>query len=87
MRYEYAETLLDIIARRTRIAFLNSEASLAVLARLLWCMAKERNWSAETRLREMGGALKFLRSMNRKKPSNLLRLQLLQVFPLPDPHV
>lgn len=44
---EYACTALDIIARRTRLGFLNVQAADEALPRIVQIMGKELNWSEE----------------------------------------
>ncbi len=48
-RFELAQTPLDILARRTRLAFLDTLAALGSVARVAELMGKEKGWSvAET---------------------------------------
>lgn len=42
---EYACTAIDILARRTRLAFLDVQAAEEALPRVVEIMAKELNWS------------------------------------------
>ena len=42
---EYACTAIDILARRTRLAFLDVQAAEEALPRIVEIMAKELNWS------------------------------------------
>jgi len=44
-RYEYAQTAVDVLARRTRLAFLNAQAALEALPGVIDIMATELNWS------------------------------------------
>ena len=44
---EYACTAVDIIARRTRLAFLNVHAAEEAVPRVIELMAKELNWSKD----------------------------------------
>ena len=44
---EYACTATDIMARRTRLAFLNVHAAAEALPRIVEIMAKELGWSSE----------------------------------------
>lgn len=46
---EYACTAIDIIARRTRLGFLNVQAADEALPRIVEIMGKELNWSQERR--------------------------------------
>lgn len=44
-RHEYACTAVDILARRTRLAFVDAQAALAALPRVIEIMSKELGWS------------------------------------------
>ncbi|MBF6596357.1 MAG: FAD-dependent oxidoreductase [Thermaceae bacterium] len=51
-RQEMAQTPLDILARRTRLAFLDTLAALAAVPRVSELMAKELGWSSEETARQ-----------------------------------
>nr|XP_054590276.1 glycerol-3-phosphate dehydrogenase, mitochondrial isoform X2 [Nothobranchius furzeri] len=57
---EYACTAIDVIARRTRLGFLNVQAADEALPRIVQIMGKELNWSQEKRTEELEAAKKFL---------------------------
>lgn len=44
---EYACTAIDVIARRTRLGFLNVQAADEALPRIVHIMGKELDWSQE----------------------------------------
>jgi len=44
IRNEYAQTAVDVLARRTRLAFLNAQAALEALPRIIDIMAQELKW-------------------------------------------
>lgn len=44
---EYACTAVDVLARRTRLAFLNVQAAYDAAPRIVEIMAEELNWSKE----------------------------------------
>ena len=44
VRHEYAQTAVDVIARRTRLAFLNAQAALEALPKVIDIMAAELKW-------------------------------------------
>lgn len=44
VRCEYAQTAVDVLARRTRLAFLNCQAALEALPRVIDLMAAELKW-------------------------------------------
>jgi glycerol-3-phosphate dehydrogenase len=46
VHHEYAQTAVDVIARRTRLAFLNAQAALEALPKVIDIMATELNWSS-----------------------------------------
>ncbi|KAM3584844.1 uncharacterized protein V6R79_000594 [Siganus canaliculatus] len=57
---EYACTAIDIIARRTRLGFLNVQAADEALPRIVQIMGKELSWSQEKMTEELTAARKFL---------------------------
>ncbi|NWU15950.1 GPDM protein, partial [Cephalopterus ornatus] len=57
---EYARTAVDMISRRTRLAFLNVQAAEEALPRIVDIMAKELNWSEQKKKEELETAKKFL---------------------------
>ncbi|KAI9891904.1 MAG: mitochondrial glycerol-3-phosphate dehydrogenase [Vezdaea aestivalis] len=63
VRHEYAATAVDVLARRTRLAFLNAQAALEALPGVIDIMGEECAWSRKRRDREWWNALEFLRSM------------------------
>jgi len=63
VRREYAATAVDVIARRTRLSFLNSEAALEALPQVIDVMAKELNWDDAKKEQEFKDGTKFLASM------------------------
>ncbi|CAI4212463.1 unnamed protein product [Parascedosporium putredinis] len=44
VRHEYAQTAVDVLARRTRLAFLNAQAALEALPLVIDIMAQELGW-------------------------------------------
>ena len=44
VRHEYAQTAIDVLARRTRLAFLNAQAALEALPKVIDIMAAELKW-------------------------------------------
>jgi glycerol-3-phosphate dehydrogenase len=43
-RHEYANTAVDVLARRTRLAFLNAQAALEALPKIIDIMTQELKW-------------------------------------------
>ena len=60
--YEYACTAVDVLARRTRLAVLNSHAAEEALPRILEIMQQELNWNDERVMKERHEAKEFLDS-------------------------
>lgn len=63
VRNEYAQTAIDVIARRTRLAFLNAQAAFDALPRIIDIMGEELGWSYWHRQVQIVAAVKFLGSM------------------------
>ncbi|KAK4221837.1 mitochondrial glycerol-3-phosphate dehydrogenase [Podospora fimiseda] len=68
VRHEYAQTAVDVLARRTRLAFLNAQAALEALPRVIDIMGEEMGWGRGRREREWVDAVKFLESMGLPSP-------------------
>lgn len=47
VRHEYAQTAVDVLARRTRLAFLNAQAALEALPKVIDIMATELSWDSK----------------------------------------
>ena len=62
-RHEYACTAVDVLARRTRLAFVDAQAALAALPRVIEIMSKELGWSRARQRAEYTLGVKFLGSM------------------------
>jgi len=67
VRHEYAQTAADVLARRMRLAFLNAQASLEALPRVIDLMAEELGWSRKRKEREWTDTVHFLASMGLPK--------------------
>ncbi|KAI0715670.1 DAO-domain-containing protein [Cerioporus squamosus] len=63
VRHEYAETAIDVIARRCRLSFLNAQAALDALPRVVEIMGEELHWSSARAKEEIAKATAFLGSM------------------------
>ncbi|ODH46538.1 hypothetical protein GX48_07376 [Paracoccidioides brasiliensis] len=63
IKNEYAMTAADILARRTRLAFVDTNAALQALPGLIDLMAEEMKWSDEKKEREWTDTIRFLASM------------------------
>lgn len=67
VRHEYAQSAVDVIARRTRLAFLNAQAALEALPQVIDLMGEELKWNKTRKDREWKDAVKFLGSMGLPK--------------------
>ncbi|KAI1139767.1 FAD dependent oxidoreductase-domain-containing protein [Hypoxylon sp. FL0543] len=65
---EYAQTAVDVIARRTRLAFLNAQAALESLPKVIDIMAQELKWDRARQDREWKDTVAFLQSMGLPEP-------------------
>ena len=63
VRNEYAQTARDVLARRTRLAFLNARAALDALPGVINVMAEELGWDKKRRKEEVKKTVEFLESM------------------------
>jgi glycerol-3-phosphate dehydrogenase len=52
-RHELAQTALDVLARRIRLAFLDQAAAKAALPRVVELLASELDWNEARQRREM----------------------------------
>ncbi|KAK7677701.1 hypothetical protein QCA50_019253 [Cerrena zonata] len=62
-RHEYAQTAIDVIARRCRLSFLNAQAALDALPRVIDILAEEHHWNKSRKHSEFVKAKEFLGSM------------------------
>jgi glycerol-3-phosphate dehydrogenase len=67
VRHEYAQTAVDVIARRTRLAFLNAQAALEALPKVIDLMAEELRWDSNRKDVEWKESVQFLASMGLPK--------------------
>ncbi|OZJ04545.1 hypothetical protein BZG36_02714 [Bifiguratus adelaidae] len=72
VRSEYACTAVDVIARRTRLAFLNAQAALESLPRVIEIMAEELKWDKKRQQSEFEKATEFLIAMGLPSPTTSL---------------
>jgi len=63
VRSESACTVVDAIARRTRLSFLDVEGALEALPRIIDIMADELLWNGARKEKEWNDAVRFLESM------------------------
>ena len=67
VRHEYAQTAVDVLARRTRLAFLNAQAALEALPKVIDLMAEELKWDSKRKDKEWTDSVQFLVSMGLAK--------------------
>lgn len=63
MRSELAQTSIYVLARRMRLAFLDVQAALIALPRVIDIMSEELKWNEKRRAEEWAEGVKFLKSM------------------------
>jgi glycerol-3-phosphate dehydrogenase len=66
-RRELAQTAADILARRMRLAFLDVQAALETLPRVVDVMGEELGWDAARKETEWAETVKFLGSMGLRR--------------------
>ncbi|CAI2165753.1 3089_t:CDS:2 [Funneliformis geosporum] len=79
VRREYACTLVDVIARRTRLAFLNAQAALESLPYIIEIMSEELGWSPEKQTQEFDKTVEFLFTMGLPHPKEKLTINKVQI--------
>lgn len=67
VRHEFAQRAVDVIARRTRLAFLNAQAALESLPQVIDLMAEELKWDRKRKDLEWKESVAFLASMGLPK--------------------
>lgn len=65
---EMARTAIDVLARRTRLAFLDNEAARSALPAVVRILGDELNWDFARRQRELAEAEAFLSTMQVPTP-------------------
>lgn len=63
MQHEYAQRATDVLARRTRLSFLNVHSALLALPRVVDIMGEELHWSHARKRDEIRRAVAFFESM------------------------
>ncbi|THG98934.1 hypothetical protein EW026_g3317 [Hermanssonia centrifuga] len=62
-QYEYAQTAVDVIARRTRLSFLNAQSALQALPNIVDILAEELKWDRKRKEEEIENGIQFLLTM------------------------
>lgn len=63
VRYEYAHHAVDVLARRTRLAFVDAQAAIDALPLVVAIMAEDLEWDITRQNTELNMGLKFLKTM------------------------
>lgn len=66
-RHEYCESAVDFIARRSRLAFLDTDAARRALPRVVELLAIEHQWDKSRKQKELDKALGFLETFKSSK--------------------
>lgn len=66
-RNEYCESAIDFIARRTRLAFLETDAARRALPRVIEILANEHKWDKPRQKEELQKATDFLKTFKSSK--------------------
>jgi len=66
-RNEYCESAIDFIARRTRLAFLETDAARRALPRVIEILANEHKWDKSRQTEELRKATDFLKTFKSSK--------------------
>ncbi|XP_031381550.1 glycerol-3-phosphate dehydrogenase SDP6, mitochondrial [Punica granatum] len=66
-RYEYCESAVDFIARRSRLAFLDTDAAGRAVPRVIEILAAEHNWDKSKKKEELEKARRFLETFKSSK--------------------
>ncbi|CAL0321287.1 unnamed protein product [Lupinus luteus] len=61
-RHEYCESAIDFIARRTRLAFLETNAAKRALPRVIEILADEHKWDKSRQTEELQNATEFFKT-------------------------
>jgi hypothetical protein len=85
VRHEYALNAVDFIARRTRLSFLNVQATVESLPRVIDIMGEELGWNATRKETEFDQAIYFLRSMGLPEVSPIIPTRLLYILIIREP--
>lgn len=60
-RFDWAVRAEDFLARRTRLAFLNKDAAIVAIPRVVQLMGEELHWTPERQQEEVFSCLQFMR--------------------------
>jgi len=66
-RYEYCESAVDFVARRCRLAFLDTDAAGRALPRIIEILASEHKWDKARKKVELQKSREFLETFKSSK--------------------
>ncbi|CAL5363445.1 unnamed protein product [Camellia sinensis] len=66
-RHEYCESVVEFIARRSQLAFLDTDAAGRALSRIIQILAAEHNWSKSRQKQKVQKATEFLKTFKSSK--------------------
>jgi len=66
-RHEYCESAIDFISRRSRLAFLDTDAAGRALPRVIQILGSEHKWDKTRQKQEMQKAKEFLETFKSSK--------------------
>ncbi|KAK6156343.1 hypothetical protein DH2020_010591 [Rehmannia glutinosa] len=66
-RHEYCESVVDFIARRSRLAFLDTDAATRAVPRIVQILAAEHKWDKSRQKQELQKAQEFLETFKSSK--------------------
>lgn len=81
IKYEYATTVMDVLARRTRLAFLDSQAAREALPNVIAIMANHLGWSVERQHQEYKDSLNYLVGMGLTEPKPIQGVSVEDIAP------
>lgn len=67
-RHDWAVTVEDFLARRTRLAYLNKDVALSCIPRIAGVMQRELQWTEDQKNHQISQALAFLDTFGGDKP-------------------
>ncbi|KAK9464530.1 FAD dependent oxidoreductase-domain-containing protein [Lipomyces arxii] len=76
VRREYARTAVDVLARRSRLAFLNYKAALESLPKVIDIMSEELKWDSARQQKEWDDTVKYLYSMGLSQDKSYTRAEI-----------
>lgn len=67
-RHDWAVTVIDFLANRTRLAYLNKDVALSCIPRVAGVMQKELKWTDQHKDKQIADAIAFLDTFGGDKP-------------------